>query len=107
MSDTNRKIIHIDTCKAITVDQTRAKYQGVQEWQRGKKLRPYIKPSEPYKGRYKRGEHYPVGGDKNFGRRMGNTRKGAKLENANANRSMKKGVRQAGKRQIQNEFELI
>lgn len=107
MSNTLRKFIqggHMDNNGAIIIaDETKAKHQKQGYWCSGKKLKPYVKNSVQYDGRYKRGEHYSFSN----GEKMGNTRKGTKIENDNANRSLKKGVRQKAKIEITKELNKI
>ena len=107
MSNTNRKIIQggwDDNNGAVMVlDETKAKHQKRGDWCKEKKMKPYMRVDVPYKGKFKRGEHYSFSGDKRFSK-MGNTKKGTKIEIDNANRSLKKGIRQQLKKQLRNEI---
>lgn len=103
MSKTKRTIIRggwaTDNGKLLTVDDTAAKHKKRPGCAAGKRMRPYAKGDNPYKERYKRGEHHSY-----TGQPMGNTRKGTKLENANANRSLKKGARQKAKNELREQI---
>lgn len=107
MANTFRKVIQGgwgDNNGAVLIaDETKAKHQKRGDWCKGKKLKPYIKDDVPYKGRYKREEHISWSN----GQKMGNTRKGTKVENDNANRSLKKGVRQKAKKELEEELYSI
>jgi hypothetical protein len=98
MSDTKRKTVkYTDTgAKVINTDDrtnTMLKYQHKE-----KKLKPYIRDDVPCKEKATRGTHY-VGSIK-----MANNSVGAKTEVANINRNMKKGKRQALKKELKNEL---
>src|ERR1017187_3519667 len=101
MSKTLRKIIKSDNNKLSIVDDTQTKHQKRDDSFKGKKLKPYIKEDTPYKGKYKREEHTSKG------QRMGNTKHESKLEMKNANRSLKKGVRQQSKMEIKKELDNL
>jgi hypothetical protein len=107
MADTLRKVIQggygDNNGSVLIVDETKAKHQKRGDWCKGKKLKPYIKDDVTYRGRYKRGEHVSWSN----GQEMGNTRRGGKIENDNANRSLKKGVRQKAKIELSKELQEL
>ncbi len=106
MSNTLRKIVD-RTGKSYKVDDTKAKYINMYSSDmptkyNHKKMKPYSPIQQEYgTGRYRRGSHYGYG----TGQYMGNTRIGTKLEIANANRSLKKSVRQSHKLEIRKELQ--
>lgn len=67
---------------------------------KGKRMKPYMREDIPFKGKHIRGEHhsYPDGES------MGNTRSQYKEGVRNANRSMKKGIRQELERDVLSEL---
>jgi hypothetical protein len=102
MSKTLRKITkggwEDDNGAVMVVDETKAKHEKRDEWCKGKKMKPYMRVDVSYKGKFKRGEHYSYSGGKFH--KMGNTNQGTKTEIANANRSLKKGIRQQLKKEL-------
>lgn len=107
MAKTIRKAIKCgigaDNGSVLIGDDSKVRAEKRGEWCTGKKLKPYIKDgNQP--GRYKRGTHYKWG---HKGHAMANTSMSEKLANANANRSMKKGVRQKAKLDIKRQLETI
>ena len=102
MSKTRREILqggaNINNGKIVLVDETKAKWQKRPACLKGKKLRPYMLESIPYKGKF---EVYSI----NYNFR--NTGNGARTAVRNANRSLKKGLRQRFKKEIKQELALI
>jgi hypothetical protein len=84
MSDTIRRILRGNTI--VEVDDTQTKWQK-SNWLKGKRLRPYIRMDVPYKGKF-----HPYGINFNF--------RGPRLGVKNANRSLKKGLRQQLKKEL-------
>lgn len=102
MSKTKRKIIDYNynqLPKEIVADDNYIKFRK-HKWNKEKKLRPYMRGDVPYKHKFEVGEKRRLGKY-----RMRNNRRGTKIENNNANRSLKKGIRQQLKSELVKELQ--
>lgn len=112
MSDTKRKAIQgghsIDNGAVIKGSERMVNHEKRPDCIRPKKLTPYMRADVPYKGRFKRGEHFTMNqSDQQHHAKMGNTSTNTKIENDNANRSLKKSVRQQLKKELSKELNQI